>query len=113
MVFEYACQLFPEDNQSVYIRKTARTLYTRGREHNKNYAKRETESFVKRHQEAKHSGMDPDFNAEVVYSFKASRQFAEGVAIRRCILNTKAGKHQPSLGCVRFTKYVTICIASI
>ena len=106
MVYEYACQLCPEDRTSVYIGETARNLYTRGREHTRNYERREAESFVSKHQQEKHRGMDPDFKTKVVYSFQdcLSRQVAEGVAIRRCkseILNTKAEWHQPSLWRVR------------
>ena len=106
VVYEYACQLCPEDNQAVYIGETARNLYTRGREHNRNYEKKENESFIHKHQEEKHHGMLPNFNSKVLYSFQdcLSRQTAEGVCIRRCkkdILNTKSEWHQPSLWRVR------------
>ena len=106
VVYEYACQLCPEDRPSVYIGETARNLYTRGREHTRNYERRETESFISKHQQEKHRGMEPEFQTKVMFSFQdcLSRQVAEGVSIRRCkteILNTKAEWHQPSLWRVR------------
>ena len=106
VVYQYSCQRCPEDRPSVYIGETARNLYTRGREHSRNFNKKETESFIGKHQQEKHNGMDPDFKAKVMYSFQdtLSRQVAEGVCIRRCktdILNTKTEWHQPSLWKVR------------
>ena len=106
VVYEYRCQLCPPDSQAVYFGETARNLYTRGREHSRNYNKREEESFQFKHQKEKHHGVEPDFNAKVVYNFKdcLSRQVAEGVCIRRCeseILNNKSEWHQPSLWRVR------------
>ena len=106
VVYEYRCQLCPPDSQAVYFGETARNLYTRGREHSRNYNKREEESFQFKHQKEKHHGVEPDFNAKIVYNFKEclSRQVAEGVCIRRCdseILNNKSEWHQPSLWRVR------------
>ena len=46
VVYEIACQLCPEDQQAVYLGETARNAYTRGKEHHRNYAKREPESFM-------------------------------------------------------------------
>ena len=106
VVYEIACQLCPEDQQAVYLGETAQNVYTRGKEHQRNYAKREPESFMHKHQQAKHYGAEADFKAKVKYSFKdcLSRQVAEGVCIRRCekeVLNTKAEWHQPALWRVR------------
>ena len=106
VVYEYSCQLCPDGEQAVYIGETARNLYTRGREHTRNYQKKETESFMYKHQTEKHSGVEPEFKAKVKYGFQdcLSRQVAEGVCIRRCqteILNTKTEWHQPSLWRVR------------
>ena len=106
VVYEYSCQLCSEDTRAVYIGETARNLYTRGREHARNYSRNEAESFIGKHQREKHAGAEPDFKAKVLYSFQdsLSRQVAEGVCIRRCpteILNTKAEWHQPSLWRVR------------
>ena len=86
VVYQYACQLCPENNQAVYIGETARNLYRRGREHTRNYEKTESESFIHKHQQEKHQGMLPNFKAKILYSFKDSfsRQTAEGVCIRRC-----------------------------
>ena len=80
--------------------KTVRNLYSRGREHTRNYEKTESESFIHKHQQEKHQGMLPNFKAKILYSFKDSfsRQTAEGVCIRRCktdILNTKSEWPQP------------------
>ena len=95
VVYQYACQLCPENNQAVYIGETARNLYSRGREHTRNYEKKESESFMYKHQQEKHHGVHPNFKAKILYSFQDSfsRQTAEGVCIRRCkrdILNTKS-----------------------
>ena len=106
VVYEIACNLCPENNQSVYIGETARNLYTRGREHTANYQKQTQESFMKKHQNEKHDGAPADFHARVRTCFKdcLSRQVAEGVYIRRCkneILNSKSEWHQPPLWSVR------------
>ena len=106
VVYEYRCKLCPEDSQAVYYGETARNLFTRGREHTRNYNKRENESFQVKHQQERHHGVDPEFDARVLYRFKdcLSRQVAEGVCIRRCegeLLNTKSEWHQPSLWRVR------------
>ena len=85
LVYEYSCQLCPENKQAVYIGETACNLYTRGREHVKNCKKRDTESFIHRHQAEKHSCAEPTFKAKVIYGVQdcLSRQVAEGVCIRR------------------------------
>ena len=106
VLYEVACQLCPEDNAAVYLGETARNLYTRGREHSRNYSKKDVESFMYKHQQNKHSGAEQDFAANVKSSFQdcLSRQIAEGVHIRRCkkeVLNTKAEWHQPALWRVR------------
>ena len=92
-MYEFGCQLCPEDHQAVYIGETARNMYTRGREHVRNYEKKEKESFIYKHQNEKHAGTLPNFKAKVLYIFQdcLSRQTAEGVCIRRCkkeILNS-------------------------
>ena len=106
VVYEIECQLCPADQQAVYVGETARNLYTRGREHQRNYTKKEPESFMYRHEQDHHFGVETEFKARVKYSFKdcLTRQIAEGVAIRRCekmVLNTKAEWHQPALWKVR------------
>ena len=102
VLYEFTCQQCP----AVYIGETARNLYSRGREHNSNYQKRQQESFMQKHQLEAHNGMEADFSAKVLSSYKdsLSRQIAEGVHIRRCdkqILNSKAEWHQPALWKVR------------
>ena len=106
VLYKISCNLCPEDGRSAYVGETARNLYTRGREHVRNYGKRNGESFMAKHQTDKHAGVDADFSAKVSCSFTdcLSRQVAEGVHIRRCehdVLNTKAEWHQPSLWKVR------------
>ena len=106
VLYEFTCQQCPADSQAVYIGETARNLYTRGREHTSNYQKRQKESFIQKHQVDTHNGMEADFTAKVLCSYKdcLSRQTAEGVHIRRCdkeILNSKAEWHQPALWKVR------------
>ena len=106
VLYEIACELCPEAEKAVYLEETARILFTRGKEHQKNYQKKEGESFMKKHQEDSHSGVEAVFNAKVKDSFKdcLTRQIAEGVHIRRCenvILNSKSEWHQPVLWQVR------------
>ena len=102
MLYEIAFQLSPDDRQAVYLGETARNLYTRGREHAKNYDRRGEESFMVKHQHDRHSGLPADFKARVKISFQdcLSRQVAEGVHIRRSkneVLNSKSEWHQPAL----------------
>ena len=106
VLYQFTCQLCPEDNQAVYLGETARNLYTRGKEHKRNYTKEEAESFMYKHQKDRHHGTEANFTAEVKASFKdcLSRQVAEGVHIRRCekeLLNSKSEWHQPALWKVR------------
>ena len=106
VVYEIACQLCPDDRQAVYLGETARNLYTRGREHNRNCDKKENESFMIKHQQDRHNGAGAEYRAKVRCSFRdcLSRQIAEGVHIRRCekeVMNTKAEWHQPALWRVR------------
>ena len=106
ILYEIACQQCPDGRQAVYLGETARNLYTRGREHGRNYDKKNEESFMIQHQKDKHGGAAADFQARVRCGFKdcLSRQISEGVHIRRCegeVLNTKAEWHQPALWKVR------------
>ena len=59
------------------------------------------ESFIWRHQEEKHTGLEPDFEAKVsgVFSDCLTRQVSEGVSLRRSdkrVLNSKSEWHQPA-----------------
>ena len=106
VLYEISCNQCPDDRKSVYLGETARNLYTRGREHDRNYGRQTTESFMQEHQTERHAGTEADFQASVKCSFKdcLSRQVSEGVHIRRCkheVLNTKAEWHQPALWKVR------------
>ena len=97
VLYEYTCQQCPAEGQAVYLGETARNLYSRGREHGSNYQRGNQESFMRKHQQEMHSGMEAEFSAKVLCSFKdcLSRQIADGVYIRR------AEWHQPSLWKVR------------
>jgi hypothetical protein len=106
VVYEFSCQLCPENQQAVYIGETACNLYTRGKEQKRIYDKMQAESFMHRHQGNKHHDIEANFEAQAKMTFKdcLTRQIAEGVAIRRCdkeILNTKSEWHQPALCQVR------------
>ena len=63
-----------------------RNLYTRGREHTSNYQKKQQESLIQKHQVDTHNGVDADFTAKVVCSYKdcLSRQIAEGGVTKKC-----------------------------
>ena len=100
--YELRCGKCPVEEPSVYLGETSRNLYTRAREHKKNYRRGGENSFIVNHQAEKHQGETPAFEAKVVKSFRdcLTRQISEGVYIRRCedhVLNTKSEWHQPSL----------------
>ena len=106
--YQMDCNLCPEDKKWSYIGETARNLYSRSKEHVKNYEKKkkEGESFMGRHSDEKHHGVEANFSARVTGVFRdcLSRQVSEGVSIRRCqneVLNSKAEWHQPALWRVR------------
>jgi hypothetical protein len=40
VLYEIACELCPEAEKAVYLCETARNLFTRGKEHQKNYQKK-------------------------------------------------------------------------
>ena len=106
VLYEFTCQQCPADSQVVYIGETARNLNSRGSEHNSNYQRRQQESFMQKHQLEAPNGMEADFSAKVLSSYKdcLSRQIAEGVHIRSCdqqILNIKVEWNQPALWKVR------------
>ena len=105
-LYEIECGQCPEETKSVYIGETARNLYTRSREHQQNYEKKKSESFMLKHQIGEHGGAVADFSAKILGTFKdcLSRQVSEGIHIRRCsskVLNSKAEWHQPAMWRVR------------
>ena len=60
------------------------------------------ESFMKKHQEQRHAGLNPNFEAKVTGVFRdcLTRQVSEGVSLRRSdeeVLNSKSEWHQPAL----------------
>ena len=81
-LYRLSCCLCPEEEGCVYVGETARNLYTRAREHMNKYQSNKTrsESFITTHQDEKHTGLPPNFKAEVLETFKdcLSRQVAEG-----------------------------------
>ena len=109
--YEIECHLCPEGSRPVYIGETSRNLYTRTKEHmNGGHRGRSSEegetSFVQKHNEMCHKGMDMDFRARVTKqnTDSLSRQVREGVYIRRetrTVLNSKSEWFQPSLFRVR------------
>ena len=109
--YEIECQLCPEGKRPVYIGETARNLYTRGKEHMNNSRNRETTrddgaSFMHRHMEDHHKGLQKKFTGKVTKANtdSFSRQVREGVYIRRCrkeMLNSKSEWFQPPIYRVR------------
>ena len=110
--YEIECQLCPDGQRPVYIGETARNLYTRAREHmNGEHRKtreeeEESTSFVRRHMEQHHKGLQSKFKARVTKANNDSfsRQVREGVLIRRCkkeMLNSKSEWFQPPIYRVR------------
>jgi hypothetical protein len=88
------CKICLQDGKSVYIGETSRNLSTRGKEHLNKYEGRKADSFMLKHQTYSHPEQPADFKAKVVGTFNGclSRQFAEGVEIRKCeyeVMNTK------------------------
>ena len=100
--YQIECQLCPEDNRAVYIGETARNMYTRGTEHMYMHQRQDDSSFISRHMDQCHEGLEPDLLARVTHTNSdcLTRQVREGVHIRRCqrtILNTKSEWFQPSV----------------
>ena len=102
--YELECGLCHEDSKAVYVGETSRNLYTRSKEHVGKYRSRKgnQDSFMRKHQDEKHDGVEAYFKARVTGMFadSLSRQVSEGVNIRRggqSVLNSKSEWHQPSL----------------
>ena len=99
--YKVTCKLCPVGNEAIYIGETARNLYTRMKEHN---SARGEGSFISRHLEEAHRGMEGNFEAKVTKSNKdcLSRQVREGVQIsqqgsRHPLMNSKSEWNQPSI----------------
>ena len=100
--YEIQCQLCPDNRKSVYIGESARNLYTRSKEHLRNYRLGNQTSFIAKHQNNEHSGIEPAFKATVTAKTRdcLSRQVREAVLLRRSnknVLNSKSEWHQPAL----------------
>ena len=96
------CKMCTEEDPTIYIGETARNLYTRTKEHIKNYKSNKGDSFILNHQVEKHGSLPADFSASVTNRFRdcLSRQVSEDVTIRRSgpnVLNSKSEWHQPAL----------------
>ena len=105
--YEIECQLCPEGERPVYIGETSRNLYTRAKEHANNERRKageeeEESSFIRKHMEQHHQGMQSRFRAKVTRTNKDAfrRQIREGVLIRRSrkeTLNSKSEWFQPPI----------------
>ena len=94
----------------MYIGETSRNLYTRAKEHvsseRRKPGEEEESSFIRKHMEQHHQGMESRLRAKVTRTNKDSfsRQIREGVFIRRekrATLNSKAEWFQPPIFQVR------------
>ena len=97
--YEVTCELCPRESHTKYIGETSRNLYTRMLEHQ---GGEHTEgSFMRKHMEEKHVGMESNFKARATHSNKdcLTRQIREGVLIKhnKNALNTKSEWHLPAL----------------
>ena len=86
----------------MYIGKTSWYLYTRRREHFRNYTSKLQSSFILNHQNSRHEGAEPVLRAKVTARTRdcLTRQIREAVLIRRSrvpVLNGKSEWHQPPL----------------
>ena len=102
--YQIECQLCKDTTPTIYIGETSRNLYTRGGEHI--HRSREEDSFMKKHMEDKHAGLEEDFRAKVTHMNKdcLTRQVREGILIRRSskeLMNTKTEWFQPPLFRIR------------
>ena len=92
------CQLCP----AVYIGESSRNIFTRCAEHEARYRNGTATSFILKHQEEDHRGVDPVYKAKVTSITRdcLTRQVREAVLIRRSqvkVLNSKSEWHQPAL----------------
>ena len=100
--YSIECQLCPDGQKSIYHGETARNLYTRGKDHERNYRKQLGTSFMLKHQNKEHHGSPGSYTAKVNATAKdcLTRQVREAVHLRRSsahILNGKTEWHQPPL----------------
>ena len=98
MNYTVECQLCP----AVYIGESSRNIFTRCAEHEARYRNGTATSFILKHQEEDHRGVDPVYKAKVTSITRdcLTRQVREAVLIRRSqvkVLNSKSEWHQPAL----------------
>jgi hypothetical protein len=99
--YQIECALCPA-GQSLYHGETSRNLYTRSKEHLERYKSKNKDSFMLKHQENYHQGVQGSYSAKVTASGSdcLTRQVREAVLIRRCevtVMNGKNEWHQPAL----------------
>ena len=102
MNYEMECQLCPDEHREKYIGETSRNLYSRSAEHLKTYRSGDQLFFILKHQNSKHSGIEPLFKAKVTDKTRdcLTRKVREAVLIRRsqvAMLNGKSEWHQLAL----------------
>ena len=96
--YKIQCQLCP----AVYIGESSRNLFTRCQEHLNTFKSEGANSFMKKHQDQDHRGVEPVYTAKVTSLTRdcLTRQVREAVLIRRSqvqVLNSKSEWHQPAL----------------
>ena len=75
-------------NGDRYVGETARSAYTRGKEHARALDRKEKASVLWRHTQEKHEGSNPDYRMNIVGVFGGdalSRQVSEAVHIRHTL----------------------------
>ena len=94
-----------DDCSGVYIGESSRNIVTRSLEHENKYVKKNTDSFMVKHQNQFHNGEPAKMKVSFVKSFKdaMSRQISESVLIFKTqesgniLMNSKAEWRQPSM----------------
>ena len=102
-LYKYEC--LNEDCSGVYIGESSRNIVTRSLEHENKYLKKNSDSFMFKHQNDFHNGEPARMKLSCVKSFKdpMSRQISESVHIfktqesGKILMNSKSEWRQPSL----------------
>ena len=99
--YQIECALC-QAGQSLNLGETSRNLYTRSKEHLERYNSKNKNSFMLKHQQNYHQGMQGSYTAKVTASGSdcLTRHVREAIHIRRCevtVINGKNEWHQPAL----------------
>ena len=102
-LYKYEC--LDDECSGVYIGESSRNIVTRSLEHANKYAKKNSDSFILKHQNEFHNGEPARMKVSFVKSFKdpMSRQISESVHIFKTqesgmiLMNSKSEWRQPSL----------------